>query len=161
MSPAEIAEIESALGVTLPQRYRTALQNHGLSADWTEHPEFITDKATLAQENRHFRMNPEDLSEVRAPGVLGSIKFYLLYGSGKRLLDSRRKWFATWAKGGRFVIGNDLGEEQYYIKLSEASPTVHCYQLENKRSRKVAESLDAWLVEVKRRQVEAEAESET
>lgn len=111
MSPAELAEIESALGVTLPQRYRTALQDHGLSADWTEHPEFITDKATLAQENRHFRMNPEDLSEVRAPGVLGSIRFYLLYGSGKRLVDSRRKWFATWAKGGRFVIGNDLGEE--------------------------------------------------
>jgi hypothetical protein len=159
MSPSEVAELERNLGIVLPQAYRHALQDNELSGDWTDHPEFITDPTTLAQDNRYFRMTPEDLSELRKPGLLGAIRFLLFYGSGKRLLESRRKWFDTWVTGGRFIIGNDLGEEQYYIVLSEASPKVYRYELETKRSRAVAASLAEWLVEVKRRQVEAEHET--
>ena len=142
MSPEEIAALEQSLAITLPQAYRQSLQHHELVGDWTDHPEFITDRATLAAENKHFATKPEDLSDVRKPGLLGAIKFFLVYGSGKRLLNTRRNWFATWAKGRRFIIGNDLGEEQYYIVLTQPAPSVYRYQLENKRSRKVAESLD-------------------
>jgi len=159
MTPAEIATVESTIGVRLPEAYRLALQTHGLTGAEDDHPEFSTDPQFLIQENKHFTTDPEDLSEQRAPGVVGAIKFFLLYGSAKRLLESRRRWYKKWAKGQRFVIGCDLGEERYFIVLSEQSPKVYCYELETQRSRKIADSLPEWLVESKRRQHEAESET--
>jgi hypothetical protein len=55
MSPAEIATMESALGISLPEAYRNALQEHALADEWTDHPEFITDISVLMTENRHFK----------------------------------------------------------------------------------------------------------
>ena len=159
MTPSEIAGVESATGVKLPETYRRALQTHDLSGDWEDHPEFVTDPNVLITENKHFTMNPEDLSEIRSPGLVGALKFFLLYGSGKRVLATRRKWYDTWVKGKRFVIGSDLGEEQYFIVLSDPTTAVHCYELETQRSRRVASSAEDWLLEVKRRQAEAESEA--
>ncbi len=158
MTPAEIAAIETSVGVRLPESYRVALSNHGLVGADDDHPEFITDQQYLITENKHFKSNPEDISDVRAPGLFGAIKFYLLYGSGKRLKEHRRNWHKKWAIGQRFIIGNDLGEEMYYITLSESTPSVYCYDLETHRSRKIAQSIQDWLLETKRRQMEAESE---
>lgn len=91
--------------------------------------------------------------------MLGALKFFLLYGSGKRLVEHRRKWHKAWVQGKRFVIGNDLGEEQYFIVLSDPTCTVHRYELETQRSRKVAGSLTEWLAKVRRWQLEAESET--
>jgi hypothetical protein len=79
-------------------------------------------------------MNPEDLSELRAPGIVGAIKFFLFYGSRRRILEKRREWFATWVEAGRFVVGSDLAEERYFIVLTEASPKVYRYELETRRA---------------------------
>ncbi len=158
MTPTEASTIESAVGVSLPEPYRLALTTHELSGEWEDHPEFITDAATLVAQNRHFKMNAEDLSEYRSVGMLGAIKFFLIYGSGKRLLATRRQWFKKWVAGRRFIIGNDLGEEQYYIVLTETEPRVYCYELESHQCRVIAPSIQQWLVEVKRRQVDAESE---
>ena len=159
MTPAEIAKIEESVGVRLPEPYRVALLSPGLSGSDDDHPEFSTNLQFLITENKHFKFNPDDLSDVRVPGFLGAIKFYLLYGSGKRLLNHRRKWHQMWAKEKRFVIGNDQSEEMYYIVLSEPAPSIYCYELETRLSRKVAESVQAWLVETKRSQEEAENET--
>jgi hypothetical protein len=104
-------------------------------------------------------MNPEDLSELRAPGIVGAIKFFLFYGSRRRILEKRREWFATWVKAGRFVVGSDLAEERYFIVLSEASPKVYRYELETRRASVAAESIAAWLAEVQSTQTHTESET--
>jgi hypothetical protein len=159
MNAPEVLALESAVGVSLPAEYKRALQGHALTGEWTDHPEFITDACVLIAENAHFKMNPDDLSEVRTPGIAGAAKFWLLYGSGRRLREHRRKWHKSWTIGRRFIIGNNLGEEQYFIVLDREALCVHRYELETHRSRKVAESMEEWLAEVKRRQVEAESET--
>jgi hypothetical protein len=159
MSPTEIAEVEQVVGVRLPAPYVEALQSERFAVEQDEHPEFITDPKWLTSENKHFKMDPGNLAEIRGPGMFGALKFYLLYGSGKRLLESRRKWHTKWAKGQRFVVGSDLGEEQYFIVLSEPDPAVYCYELETQRSRKVAPSVAEWVAEARRRQQEGESET--
>jgi hypothetical protein len=159
MSPTEIATVERTVGVHLPSAYRLALETSVLTGDEDDHPEFITDAQLLIRVNKHFSLDPDDLSELRAPGILGALKFFLLYGSSERVLARRRKWHEAWVKGQRFAIGSDLGEEQYYIVLSESSPNVYCHELETQCSRKVASSLSEWPTEVKRRQREAESEA--
>lgn len=159
MSPEETLEIERALGIALPEPYRLALLSHGLEGDWTDHPEFITDATQLISENRHFKMDPEDLSEVRGSGLLGAVKSYLMFGSKDRLLAKRQEWFREWVGGNCFVIGSDLGEERYYIVLTETSPRVYCFELETGRSRPATNSLLEWVAEAKRRQDEAEDEA--
>jgi hypothetical protein len=139
MSPAEVQRLEGSLGVSLPLAYRQALQNNQLPGRWIDHPEFITVAAMLGEENKHFRMNPEDQSELRAPGIVGAIKFFLFYGSRRRILEKRREWFATWVEAGRFVVGSDLAEERYFIVLTEAFPKVYRYELETRRA-----SVAAW-----------------
>jgi hypothetical protein len=114
-----------------------------------DHPEFKTDVEALIRDNTHFIEDPEDISKFRKPGFVGAIKFALIYGSGRRLLKHRRKWYSQWAKGERFLIGDDMSEERYFIVLSDAAPTVHCYSLENGRNKRVAASIEEWLAKVK------------
>lgn len=159
MSPEDIARVETAIGLRLPAEYRHALGAPGLSGDEDDHPEFTTDAELLVRDNRHFSSDPEDLTDIRSPGLLGALKFFLFYGSVKRVLARRREWHTEWAKGQRFVIGSDLGEEQYYIVLSESSPKVYCYEIETRRSRAVAASVPEWLAEVRRMQREAQCEA--
>jgi hypothetical protein len=161
MTRTEISSLEQELGVKLPQRYQDVLENHGLSGEWTEHPELFTDVTVLRQENRHFLQKSDDLSDVKQPGLLGAIKFFLLYGSGKRLVDYRRKVQKKWVQGKRFVVGNDLGEEQYFIVLDDPEIKVHRFDLELQRSKVVAASIEAWLIEVRRRQRESETDAKT
>jgi hypothetical protein len=155
----EVDSLEQAVGFALPQAYRQALTTHDLWGDWTDHPEFITDLQTLVSENRHFKLVPEDLSDVRSPGLLGSLKFWLIYGSGRRLVEFRRRLHKTWVQGRRFIIGNDLGEEQYFVVLDDPELKVHRYELESERSKVIARSLPEWLAEVKRRQRQAESDA--
>jgi hypothetical protein len=159
VSPLQIESLERALGFALPPGYCEALSEHGLSGDWTDHPEFITDVDALLAENKHFKMIPEDLSDIRSPGLMGSLKFWLIYGSGRRLVEFRRKLHKTWVQGRRFIVGNDLGEEQYFIVLDDPDLKVHRYELESRHSKVVAISLPKWLAEVKRRQAEAESDA--
>ncbi len=159
MNPSQIASLERTLGFTLPAAYCTALSEHGLPGEWTDHPEFITDVDALLAENKHFKLNPEDLSDVRNPGIIGALKFWLLYGSGRRLIESRRKQHKTWSQGRRFIIGNDLGEEQYFIVLDDPKLKVYRYELESQRSKVVAGSLPEWVAEVKRRWADAESDA--
>ena len=150
VSPDEIKAVESAVGIELPMPYRLALESSGLLGEDDDHPQFITEAALLVSENKHFSFNPDDLADLQRPGVLGALKFFLLYGSRERFMARRRKWHEDWALGQRFIIGSDLGEEQFYIVLSEASPRVYCYELETQKSREVAPSVSDWLAEVKR-----------
>ena len=159
VTPSQVASLEHTLGFTLPAGYCRALCEHGLPGEWTDHPEFITDGDALLAENKHFKLNPEDLSDIRRPGIVGAVKFWLLYGSSRRLIDVRRKLHKTWTQGRRFIIGNDLGEEQYFIVLDDPSLKVYRYELESQRSHVVAGSLPEWLAEVRRRQAEAESDA--
>jgi hypothetical protein len=157
MSPSKIDFIERTIGVTLPLQYRSALQDHRLSGNWIDHPEFITNADVLISENKHFQIMPEDLSDVRSLGLIGRIKFWLLYGSGKRLIEHRKRLYKTWVIGKRFIIGTNLGEEQYYIILDGPAGNVYIHELETQHSRVVAKSLFEWLTEVYRRQAETES----
>ena len=156
MTDEDIDRIEGGLRVRLGTPYRTALLQHDLEGDDSSHPEFRTDIDTLIRDNSHFIDDPEDTSRYKTPGLIGAIKFLFLYGSGKRLRNHLRKWHMTWAKGQRFLIGDDMSEERYFIVLSDAEPGVHRYSLETGRSRQVATSLTEWLAHVKRQMAEAE-----
>ncbi len=148
MNSSQIAAAEHAIGVEFPAPYRVALESHGLPGEWTEHPEFFTNPDILISENKHFKRDPQDLSDVRTPGALGALKFWLTYGSGKRLIEFRRRLHKTWVQGKRLIIGNDLGEEQYFIILDDPEVRVHRHELESRQSRVVAPSVQAWLKEV-------------
>jgi hypothetical protein len=158
MQRQDVLRIESELGIQLPEPYASALVENGLHGDTDDHPEFTTDVEILLADNLHFRFDPEDLSEVRRPGIFGAVKFWLLHGSGKRLVETRRNWHRTWFGDGRIVIGCDLGEERYFIRLNEASPKVYLYEAETQRSRVVADTIGGWLARTKQIALEAESE---
>jgi hypothetical protein len=65
VTPQQIASLEGAFGFALPGAYRDALMSNDLSGDWTDHPEFMTDVATLLSENKHFKLAPNPSLERR------------------------------------------------------------------------------------------------
>ena len=158
MPSANVAQIERELGVHLPEPYRGALEHPQLSGDDDDHPEFCLSADDLVKKNAHFKFDPEDLSDLEA-GMLGPIKRLLFSGTRASVLERRRKWHEEWAGGQRFIIGSDLGEEWYYIVLSEPNPKVYCYELESHQSREVAASIGEWIAEVNRLQEQANRES--
>jgi hypothetical protein len=154
MQPSDIALVESALGVQLPVPYREALADHGLQGETDDHLEFVTDARMLIEDNKHFKGDPEDLSEYRKPGVLGAVRFFLSFGSGKRLRKNLHEWHQIWKHGQRFLIGSDGGEESFFIVLTEANPKVYCFEYESHRAYPVAESVREWVLVAKQRQSE-------
>ena len=159
MTPEDIARIEQTLAIRLPLPYREALLNHGLEGDDKDHPEFKTEVKSLLNDNVHFLKDPEDLSDIKKPGLIGAMKFAILYKFRDKILESRRKRHDYWVKGQRFLIGDDQSEERYFIILSEASPSVYGSEVETGSSWVIAHSVDAWLTEVKQLAADGEDES--
>lgn len=159
MSPAEIAEFEIALGWRLPSAYARALQSHGLSEEQDNHPEFITDPGLLLSENKHLSPTKPVTNAPEALGPLRAVKSFLMFGSPKAQAERRQAWELAWVTGRRFIVGSDLGEERYFIVLSEVEAPVYCYELETKQVRQVAASPEEWVAEVRRRQEESEGET--
>ena len=157
MSPAEIALVENAVQVRLPPPYKAALESHGLMGDEDDHPEFTTNAKRLIEENQHFATSLA--GPLKPQGLLASVKAFLVYGSQRRRTERWHRWHTEWVVGQRFVIGSDLGEEKYFIVLSEHRAPVYRYELETKKAEKVAHSPAEWLAEVKRRQAETERET--
>ena len=156
MSPAEVAEVERQLGSQLPAPYAMALQTHGLAGEQDDHPEFTTSPDLLLSENEHLLVRKRASNSPQPAGPLGSIKSFLFVGSAKAQAERRQAWELAWVAGRRFVIGNDLGEERYFIVLSEVVAPVYCYQLETKQVSQVAASPPEWVAEVRRRNQETE-----
>ena len=156
MNEQDIDRIEKSLNIRLPAPYRKALIGHNLPGVDADHPEFHTDPDLLIQTNEHFILDPDDLADLVPEGRLGKLKFFLLYKSESKLRDMRREYCSVWAGEKRFIIGDDLGEERYYIILTESSPSVRCYQLETGESHEVAPSIDAWLSHIKNEMSEAD-----
>jgi len=141
MREADIQRVESALSVSLPEPYRRTLTDLGPSN--LEVPELVTSADQLIEFNSHFALIPEDLSVLRGTGFLSRIRFFLFFKSPSRLIQQRSRYKQE--RAGRFIIGTDLGEEQYFIRLSEADPKVYCHQLETGAVTEAASSLTAWV----------------
>ena len=143
MQDIDIRRIESALGVSLPDAYRVALAE--FDEQGIDLPELVSNADELIQLNSHFTLDPEDLSELRGTGLLSRLRFFLLYKSPRKLAEQQSRHKQEWAGGGRFIIGTDLGEEQYFIRLAEGDPKVYCHELETDAVRQVAPNLAAWV----------------
>jgi hypothetical protein len=155
MQERDVAYVERALGVTLPAEYRAALLAAG-SAE-ADLPEFYTDPQQIVQVNEHFTLDPNDLSAYEK---LWLVRLRLkLFPRSRRQLSARLAAHKQeWAGAHRLSIGSDLGEEQYFIVLTEQPPAVYRFRLEGGRIDKVASSVAEWVVEAHRLQAEASRE---
>lgn len=161
MTEQKVERIERTFNIELPLAYRQALSSHNLSGGDENHPEFLTDDARLIEENGYFLTDPnklDDLANIKKPGILGAIKFFLSYGFRDRVIERRQKCYEEWVGNQRFIIGNDMSEEYYYIVLSEKEPAVYCYELETGKSRKAAASIQEWLISIRKAMLEVELE---
>jgi hypothetical protein len=152
---ADVARVERTLGVALPAEYRSALL--GASLTRPDEPEFYSEPDRLIGANDHFTLDPSDLSPYKALWLTG-LKLKLFAGARKRLSERLTAHKQEWAGANRFFIGSDLGEEQYFIVLTETPTRVYRFQLESGRINVVAENIAAWLTEVRRRAAEAAGE---
>lgn len=155
MKPEDISRIEGTLGVTLPAAYRVVLVS-ALDQGITDMPELCVSADELIAMNGHFTMDPHDLSALRGTGLLDRLKFFLFYKSPRVLVQSRIQYQAEWVGGARFVIGSDLGEEVYFIRLGDDAAAVQRHDLETGETVTVAERAGAWLAAVRRMRDEAQ-----
>ncbi len=94
---------------------------------------FIIDPKVLIENNCSFEMTAEEAANIEDEGFLGNIKRFLLYGAKNKIIERRKAYHKEWAGQSRFIIGNDGGEEYYYICINNLSCQVFTYELETKK----------------------------
>lgn len=128
-------EIESELGITLPDLYKNILDNPPFSKyEDSSIYYLITDPQRLIEINKAYKMKPDDLSDIDDGGFFGRLKRILFHGSKKRIVAQRKKHYKEWVEPKKFVIGNDGGEEIFYIYLDKPKCPVFVYELETGNS---------------------------
>jgi hypothetical protein len=147
MTEASITHVEDTLGVKLPRAYRAALVRSDPS-DVEEASELSRSTEYLIERNRHFTLDPADLSEL-TQSLFTRIRFRLLPRSRTSAIRARVRYKTEWADTGRFVIGDDLSELVYFIYLNDDTAAVHEFCLEDARSRIVAASMEEWVAKIR------------
>lgn len=133
MSASE--EIESELGITLPDLYKNILDNSPFSkGEDSSFYYLITDPQRLIELNKAYKIKPDDLSDIDDGSFLGRLKRILLHGSKKRIVAQRKKHYKVWVEPKKFVIGGDGGEEIFFIYLDKPKCPVYAYELETGNS---------------------------
>ncbi len=140
-------EIENALGIILPDAYKKLLD----SPPYLKNKEyfnfyFLTDVEQLIHDNRAYKMIPDDLSEIDDGSLLGGLKRVMLYGSKRKIIEHRLNYIKEWADQKKFVIGNDGGEEIYFIYLDKPECPVLVYEIETKKSYQKCMSITEYIV---------------
>lgn len=128
-------EVEIELGIILPDLYKNILDNPPLSKyEDSSIYYLITDPQRLIEMNKAYKMNPEDLSDIDDGRFFGRLKRILFQGSKKRILAQRKKHYKDWVETKKFVIGNDGGEEIFYIYLNKPKCPVYVHEIETGNS---------------------------
>lgn len=128
-------EIENELGITLPDLYKNILDNPPFSKyEDSSIYYLITDPQRLIELNKGYKINPDDLSDIDDGSLFGRLKRIMLHGSKKRIVAQRKKHHKEWVEPQKFVIGDDGGEELFYIYLNKPKCPVYAYELETGNS---------------------------
>lgn len=124
-------EVESELGIILPDLYKNILDNPPILKHENSSIYYLTtDPKRLVENNKAYKMNPEDLSDIDNGRFFGRLKRILFQGSKKRILAQRKKHYKDWVEAKKFVIGNDGGEEIFYIYLNKPTCPVYVHEIE-------------------------------
>jgi hypothetical protein len=128
-------EVERELGIILPDLYKNILDNPPFSRyEESSIYYLITDPQRLIEINKAYKMNPDDLSDIDDGRFFGRLKRVLFQGSKKRILAQRKKHYKDWVETKKFVIGNDGGEEIFYIYLDKPKCPVYVHEIETGNS---------------------------
>jgi hypothetical protein len=132
-SPSTV--IESELGILLPDLYKNILDNpHSQKNADSSIYYLTTDPQQLIELNKAYKMKADDLSDIDDGSFFGRLKRIMLHGSKKRIVAQRKKHYREWVEPQKFVIGDDGGEELFYIYLNKPKCPVYAYELETGNS---------------------------
>jgi hypothetical protein len=128
--PSNSQEVQQALRLTLPDAYCTLLDcppafisDEGLSC-------YLWSHSTVVRENRAYVLNPEDISDIEGSTLVSKLKRLLVHGSKAKIVAYRKKYRQRWVEPRRFMIGNDGGEDIFFIQLDDPNCAVWAYDLE-------------------------------
>ena len=128
-------EVERELGIILPDLYKNILDNPPFSKDGDSSIYYLTtDPQRLVEINKAYKMNPDDLSDLDDGRLVSRLKRIFFHGSKKRIMAQRKKHYKDWVETKKFVIGNDGGEEIFFIYLNKPKCPVFVYEIETGNS---------------------------
>lgn len=135
-------EIENNLGIALPEKYKSYLDSPpDIQNEYIYQFYFLIDPKQIIEDNRAYKMDIYDLSDIDNGTFLGSLKRFLFYGTKDKIIKHRKKHVKEWVEPGKFVIGSDGGEEMFFIYLNNPECPVFVYELETKESYKKYNSI--------------------
>lgn len=122
-------------------------RNQWFSLQWNAWSSFLRNGWPILQRNRWpdrsgirielnnaYQINPDDLSDIDDGSFFGRLKRIVFYGSKKRIVAQRKRHHREWVEPKKFVIGDDGGEEIFYIYLNKPQCPVYAYELETGNS---------------------------
>jgi hypothetical protein len=127
--------IESELGIILPDLYKNILDNpHSPKNADSSIYYLTTDSQRLIELNKAYKIQPDDLSDIDDGSFFGRLKRIMVHGSKKRIIAQRERHHREWVEPKKFVIGDDGGEEIFYIYLNKPQCPVYVYEPETGNS---------------------------
>ena len=139
-------KVEEALRISLPKKYARILDDPNSKKLHERFESYIdVDANSIIESNRGFIIDPNSIEDLDDGTVFGGLKRFLLYGSKKKILKHRIKWFNEWIEPKHFDIGGDGGEGMYFIKLDDSECDVYRIDLETQKVRKKPYGLNKYI----------------
>ena len=139
-------KVEEALKISLPKKYARILDDPNSNKLAERFESYIdVDANSVIESNKGFIIDPNSIDDLDDGTFWGGFKRFLLYGSKKKILKHRKRWFKEWIEPKHFDIGGDGGEGMYFIKLDDSECDVYRLDLETKKVRKKPYGLNKYI----------------
>jgi len=139
-------KVENALKISLPEKFSQIIDDPNSRKLHDRFSSYIdVDAESLIESNKGYLINPNSISDLENGTLWGKVKRFLLYGSKRRILKDREKWFKEWIEPKHFEIGGDGGEGIYFIKLNDPDCTVYRLDLETQKISKKPYGLSKYM----------------
>lgn len=139
-------KIEKSLKISLPEKYARILDNPNSGRLHERFDSYLDVEAnSLIESNSGFIIDPNSISDLDDGTFWGGLKRFFLYGSKRKILKNRKKWFKEWIVPKHFDIGGDGGEGMYFIKLDDPECNVYRLDLETNKIRKKPYGLNKYI----------------
>ena len=138
--------VEESLNISLPEKYSRVIDDPNVEKLYDRFTSYIDiDVDSIIESNQGYILDRNNISDLDDGTVLGGLKRLISYGTKKKLLRHREKWFKEWIEPKHFIIGGDGGEGMYFIKLDDPGCHVYRLDMETQKTRRKSYGLSKYI----------------